>query len=315
MFYQPCWINQILPPWQKLKVISCLSLPLAPRFAFQIQIIKKKHMVFFHSREFSKPLLPVGRAGVLLAEILHLLCKQMVSAQVLLSSRGRSGCSARVHAWNLHHSHVRTFRDGPASPDNLGNLPRTPSFQPSLTRFQKVELTFCFLITFPFCRYLCTWLLPEAKSAEILQEGHAQGISGLTRSSKCRESCERAVLADRRGSQGSDKLPMASDCWVLIQTKPADSWGSRSTGVVTPPHPVTPRALFHTSQLRVQPVWCFPYNSSPFLSFFFFCFFNPAKSCTLGSVYFQPCKILHLPFFIFSSMHSSKVECSRSISV
>ncbi|KAL2296661.1 hypothetical protein Nmel_015996 [Mimus melanotis] len=29
-------------------------------------------------QEFSKPLLPVGRAGVLLAEILHLLCKQMV---------------------------------------------------------------------------------------------------------------------------------------------------------------------------------------------------------------------------------------------
>jgi hypothetical protein len=31
-------------------------------------------------REFSKPLLPVGRAGVLLSEILHLLCRQMVSA-------------------------------------------------------------------------------------------------------------------------------------------------------------------------------------------------------------------------------------------
>ncbi|XP_064253125.1 eukaryotic translation initiation factor 4 gamma 3 isoform X21 [Passer domesticus] len=30
------------------------------------------------TQEFSKPLLPVGRAGVLLAEILHLLCKQMV---------------------------------------------------------------------------------------------------------------------------------------------------------------------------------------------------------------------------------------------
>lgn len=148
-------------------------------------------------------------------------------------------------------------------------------------RFQKVELTFYFLITFPFCRYLCTWLLPEAKSAEILQEGHAQGISGLSRSSKCRESCERTVLADRRGSQGSDKLPMASDCCVLIQTKPADSWGLPSTGVVTPPHPVTPRALFHTSQLRVQPVWWFPCNSSPFLSFFFF---DPAKFCTLDSV-------------------------------
>lgn len=29
--------------------------------------------------EFSKPLLPVGRAGILFSEILHLLCKQMVS--------------------------------------------------------------------------------------------------------------------------------------------------------------------------------------------------------------------------------------------
>lgn len=80
MFYQQCWINQILPPWQKLKVISCLSLIITPGFAFQIQIINEKHLFFFHSREFSKPLLPVGRAGVLLAEILHLLCKQMVSA-------------------------------------------------------------------------------------------------------------------------------------------------------------------------------------------------------------------------------------------
>lgn len=37
-------------------------------------------VTFFH-REFSKPLLPVGRAGVLLSEILHLLCKQMVSVK------------------------------------------------------------------------------------------------------------------------------------------------------------------------------------------------------------------------------------------
>ncbi|XP_062449440.1 eukaryotic translation initiation factor 4 gamma 3 isoform X10 [Rhea pennata] len=37
-------------------------------------------------QEFSKPLLPVGRAGVLLAEILHLLCKQMVPLH-LASSR------------------------------------------------------------------------------------------------------------------------------------------------------------------------------------------------------------------------------------
>ncbi|XP_061869171.1 eukaryotic translation initiation factor 4 gamma 3 isoform X3 [Colius striatus] len=33
-------------------------------------------------QEFSKPLLPVGRAGVLLAEILHLLCKQMSHKRV-----------------------------------------------------------------------------------------------------------------------------------------------------------------------------------------------------------------------------------------
>uniref|UniRef100_A0A2K6EF50 Eukaryotic translation initiation factor 4 gamma 3 n=1 Tax=Propithecus coquereli TaxID=379532 RepID=A0A2K6EF50_PROCO len=33
-------------------------------------------------REFSKPLLPVGRAGVLLSEILHLLCKQMSHKKV-----------------------------------------------------------------------------------------------------------------------------------------------------------------------------------------------------------------------------------------
>lgn len=29
--------------------------------------------------ELSKPLLPVGRAGILISEILHLLCKHMVS--------------------------------------------------------------------------------------------------------------------------------------------------------------------------------------------------------------------------------------------
>ncbi|XP_064253123.1 eukaryotic translation initiation factor 4 gamma 3 isoform X19 [Passer domesticus] len=34
------------------------------------------------TQEFSKPLLPVGRAGVLLAEILHLLCKQMSHKKV-----------------------------------------------------------------------------------------------------------------------------------------------------------------------------------------------------------------------------------------
>uniref|UniRef100_A0A2I2Z4L2 Eukaryotic translation initiation factor 4 gamma 3 n=1 Tax=Gorilla gorilla gorilla TaxID=9595 RepID=A0A2I2Z4L2_GORGO len=43
--------------------------------------------------EFSKPLLPVGRAGVLLSEILHLLCKQMVSVtlSVRLNSIIRKG--------------------------------------------------------------------------------------------------------------------------------------------------------------------------------------------------------------------------------
>ncbi|NXN84194.1 IF4G3 factor, partial [Bombycilla garrulus] len=34
------------------------------------------------TQEFSKPLLPVGRAGILLAEILHLLCKQMSHKKV-----------------------------------------------------------------------------------------------------------------------------------------------------------------------------------------------------------------------------------------
>lgn len=53
---------------------------------------KEKYLLFFHSREFSKPLLPVGRAGVLLAEILHLLCKQMVSVRVYRSQAG-AGCS------------------------------------------------------------------------------------------------------------------------------------------------------------------------------------------------------------------------------
>lgn len=50
-------------------------------------MIRIKYLVFFHSREFSKPLLPVGRAGVLLAEILHLLCKQMVSVALVDAAR------------------------------------------------------------------------------------------------------------------------------------------------------------------------------------------------------------------------------------
>lgn len=65
---------------------------------------------------------------------------------------------------------------------------------------------------------------------------------------------------------------------------------------------MTPRALFHTSQLRVQPVWWFPYNSSPFLSFFFSFFLiqlnpalwivsisNPVKSLTCLFFFFQAC--------------------------
>uniref|UniRef100_A0A8C3TA21 Eukaryotic translation initiation factor 4 gamma 3 n=1 Tax=Chelydra serpentina TaxID=8475 RepID=A0A8C3TA21_CHESE len=52
--------------------------------------------------EFSKPLLPVGRAGVLLSEILHLLCKQMVSISVkgpcLLASKETSARTESVGA-------------------------------------------------------------------------------------------------------------------------------------------------------------------------------------------------------------------------
>lgn len=38
--------------------------------------------LFCFCSEFSKPLLPVGRAGILFSEILHLLCKQMVSWKI-----------------------------------------------------------------------------------------------------------------------------------------------------------------------------------------------------------------------------------------
>lgn len=34
--------------------------------------------------ELRKPLLPVGRAGILISEILHILCKQMVSCSLIL---------------------------------------------------------------------------------------------------------------------------------------------------------------------------------------------------------------------------------------
>lgn len=40
--------------------------------------------LFCFCSEFSKPLLPVGRAGILFSEILHLLCKQMVSWKILI---------------------------------------------------------------------------------------------------------------------------------------------------------------------------------------------------------------------------------------
>lgn len=36
--------------------------------------------LFCFYSELSKPLLPVGRAAILFSEILHLLCKQMVSS-------------------------------------------------------------------------------------------------------------------------------------------------------------------------------------------------------------------------------------------
>lgn len=54
----------------------CCASPLSQTEACQCSLAAP---VF--SREFSKPLLPVGRAGVLLSEILHLLCRQMVSVR------------------------------------------------------------------------------------------------------------------------------------------------------------------------------------------------------------------------------------------
>ena len=68
-----------------------------------IHIYKQISLFFSYSREFSKPLLPVGRAGVLLAEILHLLCKQMVSVQEYHSYELEAAVC--VYAWN----HLLTF--------------------------------------------------------------------------------------------------------------------------------------------------------------------------------------------------------------
>lgn len=50
-------------------------------------MIKPMICFLFCCRELSKPLLPAGRAGVLFSEILHLLCKQMVSVPGCHSQR------------------------------------------------------------------------------------------------------------------------------------------------------------------------------------------------------------------------------------
>lgn len=41
-------------------------------------------LIFHVSREISKPLIPLGKAGVLLAHILTLLCKEMVRSNHIL---------------------------------------------------------------------------------------------------------------------------------------------------------------------------------------------------------------------------------------
>uniref|UniRef100_A0A8C1LRH4 Eukaryotic translation initiation factor 4 gamma, 3b n=1 Tax=Cyprinus carpio TaxID=7962 RepID=A0A8C1LRH4_CYPCA len=54
--------------------------------------------------EFSKPLLPVGRAGILFSEILHLLCKQMESRIIMEG--------LWVECAQLHHRTYFTLSDG-----------------------------------------------------------------------------------------------------------------------------------------------------------------------------------------------------------
>ncbi|NWS13123.1 IF4G3 factor, partial [Pachyramphus minor] len=77
-------------------------------------------------QEFSKPLLPVGRAGVLLAEILHLLCKQMSHKKVGALWR-ESGLSWKdylpegedVHTFLMEHKLEFTESDCSSSSEAL----------------------------------------------------------------------------------------------------------------------------------------------------------------------------------------------------
>ncbi|NWV74096.1 IF4G3 factor, partial [Dasyornis broadbenti] len=78
------------------------------------------------TQEFSKPLLPVGRAGVLLAEILHLLCKQMSHKKVGALWR-ESGLSWKdylpegedVHTFLMEQKLEFTESDCSSSPEAL----------------------------------------------------------------------------------------------------------------------------------------------------------------------------------------------------
>lgn len=58
--------------------------------------------LFVFCSEISKPLLPVGRVGILLGEILHLLCKQMVRFLKLVLCLNGSFCTSRKHVRYLY---------------------------------------------------------------------------------------------------------------------------------------------------------------------------------------------------------------------
>lgn len=62
---------------------------------------------------------------------------------------------------------------------------------------------------FSLCRYLCTWLLPEARVLQSCRRGVLEAFLGCPEAAGA-GSLVRAVLAHRGGSEGSDELQTAS---------------------------------------------------------------------------------------------------------
>lgn len=95
-----------------------------------------------------------------------------------------------------------------------------------------------FLITFPFCRYLCTWLLAEARVLKYCKRDILQVFLGSP------EAASAGNLARELFLQTGEilRVPISSR-WCLSHPNLPALKSHPSLGLATPFHPVTSGAL------------------------------------------------------------------------